>query len=162
MVNATSKNREREFHSHYLRYFQRFMWLRPCSVYSHSLLNSNCRKLCKNKPSRVVPNARNTVLTQIRNSYMSAARHGRGGEERLPASTYSKQGQKVRPNRQRIYGNQRRKLSPKKADWKKVEANKMHDQVLQGNSQSEQQNVALKKKKNISASDTRHQESVFC
>lgn len=49
---------------------------------------------------------------------MSAARHGRGGEERLPASTYSKQGQKVRPSRQRIYRNQRRKLSPKKADWK--------------------------------------------
>lgn len=87
-------------------------------MYSQYLLNSNCRKLCKNKLSRVVPNATNTGLTQIRNAYMYAARHGRGGEERLIASTYSKQGQKVHPNRQHIYGNQRRKLSPKKADWK--------------------------------------------
>lgn len=49
VVNGTSKKNKMEFHSYHLKHFQSCKWLRPCSVYNHSLLNSNGRKICVRK-----------------------------------------------------------------------------------------------------------------
>lgn len=116
MVNATSKESEMEFPSYHLKHFERCKWLRPCSVYSHSLLNSNGKKsyarTSSAEPSQI------KVLTQIRKSCTYAAAQGRGGEGKLIPSARSKQGQKICPYSQHISENRQRKLSPKKAHWK--------------------------------------------
>lgn len=50
---------------------------------------------------------------------MQAVAQGRGGDRTLVPGAHSKQGQKVHTYNQRGSEKGQRKLSPKKADWKK-------------------------------------------
>lgn len=100
------------------------------------------------------------VLTKIRNSHIYSAEQG----QRIEADIQyifkaGSDGSSQQPELNQK--NQRKKFSPKRADWKEWWKQIKHGQLLRCNSLSKQQNTDLKEK-NISASDTGHQKSGFC